>query len=358
MRHLGWRVDLICAGSAGKHVLHGVEVFSLPSPNVYLVRHLVFHQRLIHYLLANWKSIDVVLFHQLSLPWMLPLRMLSVLGKKHPVFVMDNRTVPMENPEKASLKDKLRGQFHQVTTRMGNLDADGATAITQRMADLLRIPAKKLWGTWPSGVNAEEFSAAQHERHWPGPGDPVKVIYVGVLHYERNLMALCQAVVMANQRNMNFKLLLCGEGTQKQELQDFAAQNPEAIEVLSRVPHDQVPGILARAHVGALPFPDEEKYRVSSPIKLFEYMGAGMPILATRVVCHTDVIGDGGYAFWAETADANGLLDALVQIWGARASLSDMGKRSIEAASNWTWRASATRLSNALQHGLSQVAGR
>ena len=40
-------------------------------------------------------------------------------------------------------------------------------------------------------------------------------------------------------------------------------------------PHDQIPEVLARAHVGVLPFPDEEKFRVSSPIKLFEYMAAG-----------------------------------------------------------------------------------
>ena len=111
--------------------------------------------------------------------------------------------------------------------------------------------------------------------------------------------------------------------------------------------------MLASAHVGALPFPDEEKYRVSSPIKLFEYMGAGMPILATRIVCHTDVIGAGDYVFWAEDAGVDGLLNALRQVWQKRSSLAVMGEKSLGAASDWTYKASAGRLNNALQHGFS-----
>lgn len=354
MRSLGWQVDLVAIGAAGKQVVQGVDVLCMPSPNIYFVRHIIFHLRVIYHILMNWKLINVVFFHQFSLPWLLPLRLLNIFSKKHPVFVMDSRTVPMENQEKAKLKDKLRGKFHLIMTRLGNLKADGVTTITQRMADLLGIPAKKLWGTWPSGVNMEEFSIAHEERQWPGFGDIVKIIYVGVLHYERNLMTLCKAVIMANQKGMNFKLFLYGEGTEKKDLQAFADQNPEAIEVFGKVPHDQIPRVLAQAHVGVLPFPDEEKYRVSSPIKLFEYMGAGMPILATRIVCHTDVIGDGEYAFWANNADVSGISDALQQIWCARLSLSAMGEKSLKAAFDWTYKTSAKRLSNALHFGLSQ----
>ena len=334
MRRLGWKIDLVAAGPPGKHALEGVEILCFSRPDVYLIRQMIFHLHVIQYILQNWDSINVILFTEISTLWIMPLRLLRIFRKKHPLFVVDIRTVPMERVDKATLKDKLRGQLSLAMSRLANWLADGQTAITQRMADLLEIPHEKLWGTWPSGVNVEKFSGTINERRWPAPEDPIIVTYIGTLHYERNLMALCEAVIKANQEGMNFELLLYGEGTEKEDLQAFAGQYPDVIKVYDSVPHDQVPSVLASAHVGALPFPDEEKYRVSSPIKLFEYMGAGMPILATRIVCHTDVIGAGEYVFWAEDADVGGLLDALKQVWHARSSLPAMGEKSLSAASD------------------------
>ena len=152
-------------------------------------------------------------------------------------------------------------------------------------------------------LNINKFSNVLKNRQWPvSSSDPVIIIYIGTLNYERNLMTLCKAVVEANHQNMNFILLLYGEGTEKEDLETFASYENGSIKVFDTIPHDRIPDILSCAHIGALPFPDEDKYRVSSPIKLFEYMGAGMPILATKIVCHTDVMGNSDYVFWAENA--------------------------------------------------------
>jgi glycosyltransferase involved in cell wall biosynthesis len=353
MRDLGWKVDLIESGPNGRYVLDGVEVLSFSGVDVYLLRHLVFNARVLRYILQNWSSIDVVMFTQISAPWLFLLKLIKPFSRKSPVLVMDTRTVPMETPAQATLRDRLRGSFYNNMNHVANLIADGQTAITQRMADLLRIPPAKMWGTWPSGVNLDTFSVAASKRDWPCNDDPVNIIYIGTLHYERNLMTLGKAIVLANEAGLNFRLLLYGEGTQMKELQSFAAQHPREIGVFDSLPHEQMPGVLARAHVGALPFPDEDKYRVCSPIKLFEYMGSGMPILATRIVCHSDVIGDGQYVFWAEDAGVDGLLDALREIWRGRASLPLMGQKALAASIHWTYKASAERLSDALWHGLS-----
>ena len=41
-------------------------------------------------------------------------------------------------------------------------------------------------------------------------------------------------------------------------------------------------------------------FGVSSPIKLFEYLAAGLPILATRIDCHTNVVGNADCAVWLD----------------------------------------------------------
>ncbi len=352
MRNLGWRVDLFTFGIEGKSILQGVEVLSFAIPDFYFIRHLFFHMRIFAYIIRNWKRIDTVLFNQTSALWLFMLRLLNPFSQNRPLFVMDSRTVPMESIEKSTIKDKLRRRYFFLMNSLANNLADGQTAITQRIVDMLHIPPQSLWGTWPSGVNLEKFSLAGQNRCWPEANDSVKLIYIGVLAYERNLMTFCRAMMEANRRGMNFSFLLYGDGTERQDLQTFAAQTQGKINVFEPVPHDRVPDILAHAHVGILPFPDEDKFRVSSPIKLFEYMGAGLPILATKIVCHTDVIGSGDYVFWAENSDLDGMLKALEKTWRERFALPILSQKATVAAQDWTWRASAKKLKAALEYGL------
>ena len=188
-------------------------------------------------------------------------------------------------------------------------------------------------------------------------GKSVPIIYIGSLYKERNVLTFCRAIVAACKRGMDFTLTIIGSGDELPDLHAFASISDGRVRILAPVPHGEVPLILAGACVGVLPFPDEEKFRVSSPIKLFEYMAAGMPILATRIVCHTDVVGGGAYAFWADGSDEAAMVAALESCWTERDRLQELGNLASEAAANWTWAASAQKISDALILGLRRHSG-
>jgi glycosyltransferase involved in cell wall biosynthesis len=353
LRAMGWHVTLIVIGPAGPHQFRGVELFGIPTSNTFLLRQLIFHLKVLRLLVARWHSTDIVLFHAMSALCLLPLRLARVLtGRRRPQFVMDTRTMSMPPLNQYRVRDRLRHSYLRMMERLANTWADGRLAITRRMAEVMAIPPHKLWGVWPSGVNAERLAVARTARRWPAPDEPVHLVYIGVLHYERNLMTLSKAVEQANRDGMAFRLLLVGDGAERADLEQFAATTDGRVQVMPPVPHAEIGQVLGTAHVGVLPFPDEEKFHVSSPIKLFEYMAAGLPVLATRIVCHTDVIGAGSYAIWAEQADRAGLLAALQQVWQQRAELSMLGARSAEAAQAWTWQESARKLKMALEDGM------
>jgi len=354
LRSFGWRVTLVAAGPDGCHQIRGVEVLCIPRPDIYLVGQLAFHGRVLSLIMRQWTTVDVILFDQMSAPWLLPLRILRGLtAQRRPLMVMDIRSMHM--PGKQTFKDRLRGVFVGIMSRAASRWVDGYLVITKRMAESLRIPSERLWGVWPSGVNLEQFASARTARRWPSPEGPIHLIYHGSMHFERNLMPLCQAVVRGNADGMSFNLSLVGDGTERAELEVFAAQTNGAIRIVPTVPYDAVAEVLAQANVGVLPFPDEEKFRVSSPIKLFEYMAAGLPILATRIVCHTDVVGGGDYAFWAEDAGETGLLDSLRLVWQSRELLNEMGRQAAIASESWTWTASAKKLKKALEKGFQSL---
>lgn len=350
LRKLGWHVTLINVGPAGRQTIRGVETLCISQPDFYLIRKIVFHIKTLLFLRKWWSNIDLILFHQISAPWFLPLRVVrSLTSMNRPLLVMDTRTLPMTV---ATWKARTRAIFEYLMNQLANKWTDGQTAITYRMAQSVHIPTQNLWGIWPSGVNLKLFVPAQMARQWPSPGMPIHLTYVGALYRERNLIAFCQAVEVANGEGMSFELSIVGDGPERTDLEVFANQTQGRIRVLSPVLHEQIPTLLGRAHIGVLPFPDRKEFRVSSPIKLFEYMAAGMPILATRIDCHTDVIGERGFVFWSEDDSVAALLDALRQIWKSRTSLSRMGIEASNAANSWTWAASARKLSDALKNGL------
>lgn len=350
---LGWQVILTFTGSTGRRQLRGVNIVVFPVPDIYILRHIIFHLHLYRLILAWWPKLDVILFQQTSVAWLMPLRFgRALLGAKRPVFVLDTRTIHMLRPDKENIKDRLRRRMWEAMEQIGNRWADGRLAITRRMAQTVGIPPGKLWGIWPSGVEPHLFDTARRGRSWPLPGQQIRLIYVGVLDYERNLMALCRAAEEANAKGMAFELWLVGEGSERKELEVFAARTEGRVRVIGPVPHSQIPQILTQTHMGALPFPDKVNFQVSSPLKLFEYMAAGMPVLATRIACHEDVIGTGDFAVWAETSDEAGLFSAMTQAWNKRDCLERMGAEAQIAVQPWTWHESAKKLVEALESGL------
>jgi glycosyltransferase involved in cell wall biosynthesis len=280
------------------------------------------------------------------------------LWKRDFSFVMDTRTLPMEPEEILALRTKLRRMYVTFCSQHGAEWFDGRMVITSAMAEVLGVPEEKLWATWSSGVVPELFAACEDLRQFPQAAEPIVLIYIGCMHVERNLLTMSEAVVAANAEQGRFKLILVGEGNDEERLRDYAEKHPDSVQFHGSVPSTEIPAWLAKAHVGLLPFPDEEKFRVSSPLKLFEYLAAGLPVMATHIRCHTDVMReDTPYVFWAYGADRAALEQALAQIQRKKKELAIIAKSTTDNIDQWTWRHSAEQISAGLLRHLPKFNG-
>lgn len=354
LRKTGWDVELISPREYGKYVDSGVENTGIPMPKIYLIRQLIYHLRVIRYISRRPQKPDVILFHEISLLIFFFWRLVRwVTGKKRPLFVLDIRSLPMETKETLTFKDRLRNLYFYFGNWLANNGGvDGRVVITRYMADVLKIPEEKLWGIWTSGVQLDRFSIAAQTRDWGKINERIDIIYIGSLSLGRNLNVFCRAILLANQQGMKFTMTCVGDGDNAPELRELEKLSGGSIRVIPPVPHEQIQDWLAQAQIGVLPFPDEEKFRVSSPIKLFEYAASGLAILATRVICHTNVINEDGYVFWANHSTVDSFIACLQEIWQNKARLPGMGHLAGNAAVNWTWSASAANLSRALEQGI------
>ncbi len=355
LSRLGWNVTLLTKDPIpGPQTLRGVDIISLKSRDIYLLGQLLFHLKVIGYIVRRWRLVDIVFFTQLSGLWLLiPLRLMRLFTlSKRPLIVMDTRD--LDDPVPGNLRIQLRIWLHQLVFALADMLADGQTAITPRMAELVDIPEQQLWGIWPSGVDPTVFAPAAEQRCWPDAHQPLHLMYLGILLENRHPRELCRAVEQANAAGMNIQLSLVGDGPDRAALEPLVQRTSDRLRIVPPVSHDQIPNILAQAHIGvtSLPDPDDVIYQASSPIKLFEYMAAGLPILATKNVCHTNVVGEGEFAFWADSPDQQALFSAIKTSWDNRARLAELGWQAQQAVHGWTWKAAARKLSVALEQGM------
>ena len=115
-----------------------------------------------------------------------------------------------------------------------------------------------------SGVDLERFAVA------PAPEGPTRYLCVGALSERKNVVRLAEAFA---QLDGGATLTFAGDGPLRPRLEGRAN-----VRLLGRVPHDDVPALLAGAHVLAQP-------SVLEPLgqALLEGMAAGRSVVATRI---------------------------------------------------------------------------
>lgn len=349
--NLGWDVTMITSGPPDEPCDPRIKFLQVRWPPVYVLGVLLYHGRIALKLISGALKTDVLLFHENSALYMLPLVPFLRFTRAHETrMVMDTRSMIMNH-------DHVRGKIRALAFRLTQWAAARLpvfqTCITPAMAEVAGIPPRKLMGIWPSGADPEEFEPAWRNRRPPGPGDPIRLMYIGALHRERNLKAAMDAVVMARERGMNVTLEIVGDGFQREELVEHARRlGNGAVKVSPPVPRERVPEVLSRGDVGILPFPDRQEFRVSSAIKLFEYMAAGMPIMASRIAAHTQVLNGGEFVFWIDGETPESIVSSIDEVHAARSAMADLGRKSLAYSVNWTWEVSAGRLSRALERVL------
>jgi glycosyltransferase involved in cell wall biosynthesis len=116
------------------------------------------------------------------------------------------------------------------------------------------------------------------------------------------------------------------------------------VRLVNRVPNYEVPVWMRALDVATVPSPSLPHYRwCASPLKVFEYMAAGVPILATDLPAVREVLTHGRTAWLVRPDDPEHLrdgLDRLLRDPDLRATLAQEARRHVEA---FTWDRRAER---------------
>lgn len=184
--------------------------------------------------------------------------------------------------------------------------------------------------TVPNGVNVHRITPQPES-----PGAPV-VTFVGTLKPWHGVDVLLRARAQAHK---DWKLRIIGDGPMRAELDDLARSLGIDVDFRGAVAPDAIPQHMAGTAIGVAPYPamDTDSDQYFSPLKVYEYMAAGLPVVASRVGQLPEIMGESEYLVPPSDPEALAeALDALVANPVERALVGSDNRRQAEREHSWT----------------------
>jgi glycosyltransferase involved in cell wall biosynthesis len=176
----------------------------------------------------------------------------------------------------------------------------------------------------------------------------VKTIYVGGLTAVRGIKEIVQAMTYLSDSPV--KLTLLGSfypDNFEREVRAIAGAN---VEIVSQVPFEQVSQYLECSDIGIACFLPVPNHVEAMPNKLFEYMEAGLAIIASDFPLWQKLIADNGCGILTNPSQPQQIAQAirkLVENPELRAQMGQLGRLAVET--RYSWKAQAAILVQAYE---------
>jgi glycosyltransferase involved in cell wall biosynthesis len=317
----GYEVHLVAPGEGGGTrdgvAIHG---FDLPTGPRLL--------RIVRRLWRAWRSAralgpDLCHFHETEL---VPVALLLKLGGARIVYDVH--------------EDHLSAVSYSARPSGGRRSGFRALeAVARRTCDAFVAATPAIARRFPAGRTIDLLNYPLAEEFAPSPkeGGAADVVYVGSITRPRGLGEMVEAIRRA--RDPEARLVLVGS-FENEELRRAAESLPGWERVAYRGPLGRAAlgDQLTRSRVGLVILHPERNYVESFPTKLFEYMAAGLPAIASDFPFFRELVEPIGCAVFVDPLDPAQLAAAIDDLLADESRAEEMGRRGSAAVRdrlNW-----------------------
>jgi glycosyltransferase involved in cell wall biosynthesis len=210
------------------------------------------------------------------------------------------------------------------------------TAVSRELSHILeRHPsARGKVHVVPNAVNPQRFAVERPLQKEEG----YVVGFVGTLKAWHGLTTLVEGFARLAEEVPAARLLIIGGGPDREQLdRDIGARNFGArVHCTGAIPPESVPEFLTSVDVAVAPYPRLANFYFS-PLKIYEYMAAGLAIVASRIGQVEEIIRHDQTGILIPPGDATAMANALIDLYRRPERRARLGAAARRAVLEHTW---------------------
>src|SRR5690606_16985319 len=199
-----------------------------------------------------------------------------------------------------------------------------------------------------------EFTTVGVSEHERSP----RVVYVGNIAEIRGIVQMVRAMELIRERAPKLRMSIAGAFSDP-SLQDRVASMPgwQSVDFLGWQPREGIAELLRGAVAGLVVLHPTRSYMEAYPVKLFEYMAAGIPVIASDFPLWREIVGSARCGLLVNPLDPEQIAEATLWLLEHEKEARAMGVSGAEAVrSTFNWDKEAEKLT-ALYSRLSSQQG-
>ncbi len=197
----------------------------------------------------------------------------------------------------------------------------------------------------PNGVDDQRFHPDVKPTLIPSAQARKVIGFVGSLKPWHDIKTLLDAFRSLKENRRDVHLLIVGDGPLREWIEGFicGAQMSDCVTITGWTDHIELPGFLKTMDIAVAPYPELEDFYFS-PLKLYEYMAVGTPVIASRIGQISTVIVDEQNGLLFSPGNAEELKTSLEKLLDNPALREKLGRSAANSVVDRTWRQNACRI--------------
>ncbi|HPS38154.1 MAG TPA: glycosyltransferase family 4 protein [Candidatus Cloacimonadota bacterium] len=321
----GYEVHLVIADNQGDEVIHGVQVHGLQRHHTRFLRMLLDPLRILRS--ALFVNASIYHFHDGEL--MFVGLFLRLAGKKVIYDVHDDLAKQILG--KHYIAPTLRAFLARLTMWTESFTCKRFSGIVTAVSFM----NDRFSGYNPRVVTVHNYPLlSEMDYHDQSLRERGVICYVGGITRIRGILETIKAL-----EHIEAKMLLCGR-FEPPELENVARSMPgwEKIDFLGFLGREEVGKVMSRASIGLLNLHPYANHIDSVPIKMMEYLGAGLPIVASNFPHWQELLGPLDCAVFVDPTNPMEIANAMQTLINDPVRCREMGERGKQAVmSKFNW---------------------
>jgi len=216
-------------------------------------------------------------------------------------------------------------------------NADAVVALSSDMKRQIAEVTNTQSVVIPNGIEVERFEGLSPEKAKEELGiknNEKVILFVGSLRPIKGTRYLIQAMLMIKQQEPNARLLIVGDGPDRQSLENLVRKLDlqQSIDFVGRLPQERIPHYMSACDIFTLPSLSE-----GFGLACLEAVSSGLPVVATGVGGLPDLIEDGKNGFLIPARNVAELARKLVTLLESDELRQEISKNNREKAQKYDW---------------------